>query len=88
MRQRYGMSKHDWLLLMIRAVGLYLIATHFGSLVVTGATLIAFFTQKGNIAMLPTIVWQTPAVSLIVVGVGVFFFFQARHIAAAVERND
>ena len=79
------MTKHDWLVLFVRVLGLYLIGTYLGSFVASLVACVAVILQKT-----PTdiYVWKAPMVSGIVLIIGLVLVFAAPGVARVIEGDD
>ena len=84
------MSKHDWLLVSLKVLGVYMIATHLPTLLTTTFTLVMILTQNANPALSASTVymWQGPVVSALSVCVGLLLTFQTADLVGLILKND
>jgi len=83
-------NKNDWTVLFVRVVGLYLVATHFATFTTTTASLILALTQSVGTRQVTSniFLWQGPAVSGLVLVIGLLIIFKATIISAIIQKND
>lgn len=84
------MNKHDWLLVSLKVLGVYVIAVNLPTLLTTTFTLVMILTQKATPALSAATIymWQGPVVSALAVCVGLLLTFQTADIVGLILKND
>ena len=84
------MNKHDWLLVALKVLGVYLIAAHLPTLLTTTFTLVTILTQKATPALSAATVymWQGPVVSALGVCIGLLLTFQTADFVRLILKGD
>lgn len=83
------MNKHDWTVVLVRLLGLYLVGVHLGTFLTAFAALCLMIAQRGAPWVFSNVLtWQGCAVSALALIIGLTLIFQAPGIVRYIDRSE